>query len=73
MCCPFVHMSESIMVESEAHYDAVFMSGSGSTIVCAGSQMKPACLDRFGDAGHKLYTRPATFLAREEGKWYKEE
>ncbi|KAF5840037.1 4-diphosphocytidyl-2-C-methyl-D-erythritol kinase [Dunaliella salina] len=48
---------------------AVFMTGSGSTIVAVGSDTAPACLL---DPKHKdLFISPARLITRKSGEWYK--
>ena len=55
--------------DSESGFSAVFMSGSGSTIVCAGSHRRPKCIADASSFG-PLHVVPANFITREEGKWY---
>ena len=55
--------------ESESGFSAVFMSGSGSTIVCAGSDRRPACLADASSLG-PLHVVRANFMTRGEGRWY---
>lgn len=51
-------------------FDSVFMTGSGSTIVCAGSDTPPAFLAREG-AYKEVFVSPARLIVRGEGEWYK--
>ncbi len=50
-------------------FDSVFMTGSGSTIVCAGSDAAPAFLSgrEFADT----FVSPARLITRRAGEWYK--
>ena len=48
-------------------FDAVFMTGSGSTIVCAGADTAPAFLAR-EPAG--AFVSPARLTVRSPGEWY---
>jgi 4-diphosphocytidyl-2-C-methyl-D-erythritol kinase len=50
-------------------YDAVFMTGSGSTIVCVGSDAPPAWLSE--DQYSQLFVAPARLILRQpDGGWY---
>lgn len=61
-------MKERILEEDNDKFSAVFMTGSGSTIVCAGSHEIPEFLlqDKYSD----LFIMPAKPLIREQGQWY---
>jgi len=49
--------------------DAVFMSGSGSTIVCMGSDEVPGFL--YDEDGYEdVFISPARLLTRQPGEWY---
>lgn len=48
-------------------YGSVFMTGSGSTMVCTGSDEVPA----FVAEDESLFVRPARLITRQEGEWYK--
>ncbi|KAI8474517.1 MAG: ribosomal protein S5 domain 2-type protein [Monoraphidium minutum] len=49
-------------------YDSVFMTGSGSTIVCAGGESPPAFL---GGSGYEdVFVSPARLIVRRPGEWY---
>lgn len=52
----------------EGNFEAVFMTGSGSTIVCFGSDTVPEFLKEapFKD----LFIHSARLIAREPGQWY---
>lgn len=47
-------------------YDAVFMTGSGSTIVCIGSDLVPDEITDYGD----LFISKARFIIRNDDEWY---
>ena len=47
-------------------YDAVFMTGSGSTIVCVGSDEVP----EFVAEDSSLFKASTRLLTRQEGSWY---
>jgi len=53
---------------SRGKFGAVFMSGSGSTIVCVGSDEAPQFLDEEGF--EDIFVSPARMITRDEGKWY---
>lgn len=53
-------------LEAEGCFSAVFMTGSGSTIVGVGSDRPPACLTGRDD----LFVSPARLIVRSAGKWY---
>ncbi|KAK9844076.1 hypothetical protein WJX81_003893 [Elliptochloris bilobata] len=52
----------------EGLFDAVFMTGSGSTIVCVGADQPPAFLQEPGYEG--TFVAPARLIARPPGEWY---
>jgi len=62
-------LKERLMVESDARFSAVFMTGSGSTIVCVGSCEAPGFLqeEQYSD----LFVRPARLIARAGDEWYR--
>ncbi|KAK9800355.1 hypothetical protein WJX73_009527 [Symbiochloris irregularis] len=61
-------LKERLTHESDGSFSAVFMSGSGSTIVCFGSHQVPAFLSepQYSD----VLVQPARLMAREAGCWY---
>eukprot|EP00803_Ostreobium_quekettii_P010088 evm.model.scf_310.5 EVM.evm.TU.scf_310.5 scf_310:25857-26912(+) len=54
--------------EGGGKFSAVFMTGSGSTIVCAGSDEVPEFLQE--EAYSDVFVSPARLIMREEGTWY---
>ncbi|KAG1672048.1 hypothetical protein FOA52_008924 [Chlamydomonas sp. UWO 241] len=48
-----------------APFSAVFMTGSGSTLVCVGSDVAPEML-----ADKDLFVSPARLIVRKPGQWY---
>ncbi|KAJ3669216.1 hypothetical protein LUZ60_011166 [Juncus effusus] len=64
-------LKKRIIAASRGDYNAVFMSGSGSTIVGVGSPDPPAFI--YDDEEYKdVFVSEACFLTREENEWYKE-
>ncbi|TVU34796.1 hypothetical protein EJB05_16648 [Eragrostis curvula] len=64
-------LKKRIVAASQGGYNAVFMSGSGSTIVGIGSPDPPAFV--YDDEDYKdVFVSEACFLTREENQWYKE-
>ncbi|KAK3162214.1 hypothetical protein QOZ80_1BG0086870 [Eleusine coracana subsp. coracana] len=64
-------LKKRIIAASQGNYSAVFMSGSGSTIVGVGSPDPPAFV--YDDEDYKdVFVSEACFLTREENEWYKE-
>ncbi|CAO2829333.1 unnamed protein product [Amaranthus hypochondriacus] len=64
-------LKQRIIAASRGQYDAVFMSGSGSTIVGIGSPDPPQFL--YDDEAYKdVFLSEATFITREENQWYVE-
>ncbi|KAL9241112.1 hypothetical protein vseg_015260 [Gypsophila vaccaria] len=64
-------LKQRIIAASRGQYDAVFMSGSGSTIVGVGSPDPPQFL--YDDEDYKdVFLSDATFITREENQWYRE-
>lgn len=64
-------LKQRIVAASRGQYDAVFMSGSGSTIVGIGSPDPPQFLyddDEYQD----VFLSEANFLSREANQWYRE-
>ncbi|KAJ8766838.1 hypothetical protein K2173_008392 [Erythroxylum novogranatense] len=64
-------LKQRIIAAGRGQYDAVFMSGSGSTIVGVGSPDPPQFLydeDEYRD----VFLSEAKFLTRERNEWYKE-
>lgn len=62
-------LKDRLQNESDGRFTAVFMTGSGSTIVCIGSDEPPKFLqeEQYSD----VFISPARFLVRNSGKWYK--
>ena len=56
----------------DGDFDAVFMSGSGSTIVGVGSEAKPAFLAGPEVADLDLFVAPARLIVRGPGGWFQE-
>ncbi|POO01452.1 4-diphosphocytidyl-2C-methyl-D-erythritol kinase [Trema orientale] len=64
-------LKQRIIAASRGQYDAVFMSGSGSTIVGIGSPDPPQFI--YDDDDYKdVFLSEANFLTREANQWYKE-
>ncbi|PON59210.1 4-diphosphocytidyl-2C-methyl-D-erythritol kinase [Parasponia andersonii] len=64
-------LKQRIIAASRGQYDAVFMSGSGSTIVGIGSPDPPQFI--YDDDDYKdVFLSEANFLTREVNQWYKE-
>lgn len=64
-------LKKRIMAASRGEYEAVFMSGSGSTIVGIGSSDPPQFI--YDDEDFKdVFVSEAKFLTREENQWYAE-
>ncbi|KAH9613028.1 hypothetical protein KSS87_008565 [Heliosperma pusillum] len=64
-------LKQRIIAASRGQYDAVFMSGSGSTIVGIGSPDPPQFI--YDDEGYKdVFLSDASFITREENQWYRE-
>ncbi|KAF2290063.1 hypothetical protein GH714_001696 [Hevea brasiliensis] len=64
-------LKQHIISASRGQYDAVFMSGSGSTIVGIGSPDPPQFI--YDDDDYKdVFLSEANFLTREANQWYKE-
>ena len=53
---------------AEGSFDAVFMTGSGSTIVCVGSDTAPAWLSE--PQYSELFVSPTRLILRQPGGWY---
>lgn len=53
---------------AEGSYDAVFMTGSGSTIVCVGSDTAPQWLSE--QQYKELFVSPTRLILRQPGGWY---
>lgn len=53
---------------SEGSFDAVFMTGSGSTIVCVGSDTAPQWLSE--PQYQQLFVSPTRLILRQPGGWY---
>lgn len=55
-------------LQAEGSYEAVFMTGSGSTIVCVGSDTAPQWLSepQYKD----LFVSPTRLIIRQAGGWY---
>ncbi|KAJ0978934.1 hypothetical protein J5N97_014408 [Dioscorea zingiberensis] len=64
-------LKKRIIAASRGQYSAVFMSGSGSTIVGVGSPDPPQFI--YDEDDYKeVFISEANFLTRQEGKWYTE-
>ncbi|XP_027341897.1 4-diphosphocytidyl-2-C-methyl-D-erythritol kinase, chloroplastic/chromoplastic isoform X2 [Abrus precatorius] len=64
-------LKQRITAAGRGEYDAVFMSGSGSTIVGIGSPDPPQFV--YDDDEYKdVFLSDAYFLTREENQWYRE-
>ena len=55
-------------LQSEGSFQSVFMTGSGSTIVCVGSDSAPQWLSeqQYSD----LFVSPTRLIMRQPGGWY---
>lgn len=53
---------------AEGSFDAVFMTGSGSTIVCVGDDTAPAWLSE--PQYKQLFVSPTRLILRQPGGWY---
>ncbi|KAJ7964921.1 4-diphosphocytidyl-2-C-methyl-D-erythritol kinase [Quillaja saponaria] len=64
-------LKQRVTAASRGQYDAVFMSGSGSTIVGIGSPDPPQFI--YDDDEYKdVFLSEANFLTREANQWYRE-
>ncbi|KMT07749.1 hypothetical protein BVRB_6g146710 [Beta vulgaris subsp. vulgaris] len=64
-------LKQRIIAASRGQYHAVFMSGSGSTIVGIGSPDPPQFI--YDEETYKdVFISEATFITREENEWYSE-
>lgn len=64
-------LKQRIIAASRGKYDAVFMSGSGSTIVGIGSPDPPQFI--YDDNEYEdVFLSEARFITREENQWYRE-
>ncbi|CAL9059685.1 4-diphosphocytidyl-2-C-methyl-D-erythritol kinase, chloroplastic-like [Musa acuminata AAA Group] len=64
-------LKKRVLAASRGQYDAVFMSGSGSTIVGVGSPEPPSFV--YDDDEYKdVFVSEACFLTRQENQWYRE-
>ncbi|XP_006294319.2 4-diphosphocytidyl-2-C-methyl-D-erythritol kinase, chloroplastic [Capsella rubella] len=64
-------LKQRIIASGRGDYDAVFMSGSGSTIVGIGSPDPPQFI--YDDEEYKnVFLSEANFMTREANEWYKE-
>ena len=56
-------------LQAEGCFQSVFMTGSGSTIVCVGADEPPGFL--FDEAQYGgLFLSPARLITRQQGQWY---
>ncbi|KIY94983.1 diphosphocytidyl-2-C-methyl-D-erythritol kinase [Monoraphidium neglectum] len=65
-------LQERLAAEGDAGgqpFSSVFMTGSGSTIVCAGADAAPAFLSR-ETAYSDVFVSPARLIVRRPGEWY---
>ncbi|XP_065878791.1 4-diphosphocytidyl-2-C-methyl-D-erythritol kinase, chloroplastic [Euphorbia lathyris] len=64
-------LKQRINAAGRGQYDAIFMSGSGSTIVGIGSPDPPQFI--YDDEAYKdVFVSEANFLTREPNQWYKQ-
>uniref|UniRef100_M4D6D1 4-(cytidine 5'-diphospho)-2-C-methyl-D-erythritol kinase n=1 Tax=Brassica campestris TaxID=3711 RepID=M4D6D1_BRACM len=64
-------LKQRVIASGRGEYDAVFMSGSGSTIVGIGSPDPPQFI--YDDEEYKkVFLSEANFMTREANEWYKE-
>ncbi|XP_042405001.1 4-diphosphocytidyl-2-C-methyl-D-erythritol kinase, chloroplastic-like [Zingiber officinale] len=64
-------LKKRVLTAGRGEYNAVLMSGSGSTIVGIGSPEPPSFV--YDDEEYKdVFVSDACFLTREENQWYKE-
>lgn len=64
-------LKQRIITAGRGHYDAVFMSGSGSTIVGVGSPDPPQFV--YDDEEYKdVFLSEASFITRSTNQWYTE-
>ncbi|XP_030522545.1 4-diphosphocytidyl-2-C-methyl-D-erythritol kinase, chloroplastic [Rhodamnia argentea] len=64
-------LKQRIMAAGRGQYDAVFMSGSGSTIVGVGSPDPPLFV--YNEEEYKdVFLSEANFITRESNEWYRE-
>lgn len=64
-------LKQRIMAAGRGQYDAVFMSGSGSTIVGVGSPDPPLFV--YNEEEYKdVFLSEANFITRESNQWYRE-
>lgn len=64
-------LKQRIIAAARGQYDAVFMSGSGSTIVGIGSPDPPQFI--YDDEEYKdVFLSEANFITREANQWYKQ-
>jgi 4-diphosphocytidyl-2-C-methyl-D-erythritol kinase len=70
-CLPELKQLKEDLIR-EGTFDAVFMTGSGSTIVGIGSDDIPPCLlqDQMKNDDDDVFIRPARLLTRPENAWY---
>jgi len=62
-----LHLKERLA--SEGNFSTVFMTGSGSTIVCVGSDEAPAFL-REDPRYRDVFVAPTRLITRSRGEWY---
>lgn len=56
-------------LQDTGNFESVFMTGSGSTIVCVGSEIVPD----FVRQDSSLFVSPARLMTRKPGQWYQKE
>lgn len=61
-------LKEKLAKKGKEHFTSVFMTGSGSTIVCIGDDTPPAFL--FDKKHEGLFIAPARLIMRRPGQWY---
>ncbi|KAK9273080.1 hypothetical protein L1049_017887 [Liquidambar formosana] len=68
---PLKRLKQRVIAASRGEYDAVFMSGSGSTIVGIGSPDPPQFV--YDDEEYRdVFLSEASFITRGENQWYTE-
>ena len=68
-CLPeLLQLKERLIEAGGSKFDAVFMTGSGSTIVCMGDDVAPEFLAE--EQYKEVFVSPARLIVREAGGWY---
>lgn len=63
-----LQLKQRLIKEGGSAFDAVFMTGSGSTIVCVGDDTAPQFLSE--EQYQQLFVSPARLIVRQPGAWY---